>query len=256
MKTLTCEINNQIALLRVNRPEVLNAVNRTVLEELQIFLEVTAQQQKIKAVILSGVGEKAFIAGADIKEMQTLDHHQMLDFCRLGQHVANLLESAPFLTIAAVNGYALGAGFELAMACDLIYASRSAQFGLPEVKLGLIPGFGGTQRLTSRVGLSIAKELIMSGRKISAEEAKSLHIVNNVCEPPFLIDQCHQVVAEILQNPFNAVMQAKLAINSHTNLTQTAALELERNKCAVSFSTPESKEAITAFLQARQPRHQ
>ena len=253
MKTLTCEINNQIALLRVNRPEVLNAVNRTVLEELQIFLEVTAQQQKLKAVILSGTGEKSFIAGADIKEMQTLDHHQMLDFCRLGQHVANLLESAPFLTIAAVNGYALGAGFELALGCDLIYASRLAQFGLPEVKLGLIPGFGGTQRLTSKVGLHIAKELMMSGRKLSAEEAKGLQIVNNVCEQPFLIDQCQQIATEILENPFNAVIQAKLAINSYTNLSRSAALELERNKCAVSFATPESKNAISAFLKVRQP---
>ncbi len=254
MKTLTCEINDQIALLRVNRPEVLNAVNKTVLEELQLFLEITAQQQKLKAVILSGTGEKAFIAGADIKEMHAMDHHQMLEFCRLGQHVANLLESAPFLTIAAVNGYALGAGIELAMACDLLYASRSAQFGLPEVKLGLIPGFGGTQRLTSRVGLHMAKELIMSGRKISAEEARSLKIVNNVCEAPFLLDQCQQAVSEILQNPFNAVVQAKLAINSHMNLSQSAALELERDKCAMCFATHESQNAINAFLQAHQPR--
>lgn len=250
MKSLTCEITDQIALLRINRPEVLNALNRTVLEELQIFLEVTALQQRLKAVILTGTGEKSFISGADIKEMQAMDHHQMLEFCRLGQHVANLLESAQFLTISAVNGYALGAGFELAIACDLIYASQSAQFGLPEVKLGLIPGFGGTQRLSSIIGSPIAKELIMSGRMVSAEEARNLRIVNHVCEQTTLLEQCKQMAAQILQNSFSAVLQAKRAINSRYNLDRVAALELERNVCAVCFSNPEAVEAMAAFLGA------
>lgn len=248
MKNLTCEITDQIALLRVDRPEVLNALNRSALEELRIFLEVTTLQQNIRAVILTGTGEKAFVAGADIKEMQSLDHYQMLEFCQLGQHVANLLESSPILTIAAVNGYALGAGLEIAIACDFIYATPSAQLGLPEVKLGLIPGFGGTQRLASLIGTPLAKELIMSGRIISAEEAWRLKLVNNICESKDLLRHCQNTAAEIIQQPATAVLQAKRVINSRYHLSRTAAFELERNMCAVCFATPERAEAMAAFL--------
>lgn len=248
MKTLTCEITNYIALVRVNRPKVLNALNREVLEELLVFLQVTALQQQLRAVILSGTGEKAFIAGADIKEMQTLDNPKMLGFCRLGQEVADALENAPFLTIAAVNGYALGGGCELAMACDFIYASDTASFGLPEVSLGLIPGFGGTQRLPRIVGVPMAKELIMSGRKISAEEAMRVGLVNRVCSRDSLISACKATALEVSQHPFPATWQAKRAINGSIHMGLKEAFEHERNMCALCFASPERAQAMAIFL--------
>jgi enoyl-CoA hydratase len=251
MENLSIENFGESAILRVNRPQVLNALNEAVLKEMLYYLTVTAKQEKLKAVILSGSGNKAFIAGADIKEMHGMDHLQMLLFSELGQQVTNALEQAPFLTLAAVNGYALGGGLEMALACDFIYAGRSAKLGLPEVSLGMIPGFGGTQRLSRAVGTRHAKELIMSGKVLSAEAAKAIGIVNQVCEDASLISDCQTAVASIVKHSFTAVMQAKQAINLGYSLGMTEGLALERNLCAVCFATPERQQGMEAFLQKK-----
>ena len=251
MPFLRIEKRDQTAILKVDRPEVLNALNQATLKEMLEFLTVTAVQEKFKAVVLTGEGSKSFIAGADIQEMQGMNHVGMLGFCELGQRVTNALEQAPFLTIAAVNGYALGGGLEMALACDFIYASKSAKMGLPEVTLGIIPGFGGTQRLSRAIGTRQAKELIMSGRLISAETAKALGIVNQACEDGSLMNDCHHAVQEIVKNSFVAIIQAKKAIDMGYSMGMAEALELEKNMCAVCFATQERQEGMSAFLSRR-----
>lgn len=248
MNNITYEIDQQIAILKVNRPSVLNALNRSVLEELLHFLQKTAVEEKIKAIILTGAGEKAFIAGADIKEMQGMRPEQVLEFCKLGQNVANALETAQSVTIAAINGYALGGGLEMALACDFIYASEKSYLGLPEVYLGLIPGFGGTQRLTRAVGMRMSKELILTGKTFSAPIGKEIGLVNRVCTPENLLSECLATVNEILKHPFSAVMGAKNAVNCGMLLEVSQGFELERNICSACFDTVERKAAMTAFL--------
>lgn len=251
MNHLKVERNGSLAILKINRPKVLNALDEATLKEMLEFLTVTAVGEKLRAVILTGEGNKAFIAGADIKEMQAMDHIGMLHFCELGQNVTHALEQAPFLTIAAVNGYALGGGLEMALGCDFIYASKNAKMGLPEVTLGIIPGFGGTQRLSRAVGTRQAKELIMSGKIMTAETAKSIGIVNQVCEEGTLLHDCLAVAQEVMKNGSIAVLQAKQAINMGYCMGMAEALELERNMCAVCFATAERLEGMNAFLAKR-----
>lgn len=234
--------------MRVNRPEALNALSTPLLMEMLEHLNALVLEQKTKALILTGEGEKAFIAGADIAQMQSMDFHAMLEFCRLGQAVANALENASFATIAAVNGYALGGGLEMALACDFIYASRTASMGLPEITLGLIPGFGGTQRLSRAIGIRLAKELIMSGKTITAEEASAIGLVNRVCDPETLMEACLLTAANISQYPAMALKLTKKAINQSLHLDLNAALVVERNLCASCLVTPESRAMVTAFL--------
>ncbi|KKL68762.1 hypothetical protein LCGC14_2121730 [marine sediment metagenome] len=181
MELISFEKRGQTGILKVNRPEALNALNRAVLEELQRFLSSGVSSENIRALIFTGEG-KAFIAGADIKEMQALDGAGIGEFCELGQGVTNSLASLEMVTIAAVNGFALGGGLEMALACDFIYASTGAKLGQPEVTLGIIPGFGGTQRLSRAVGVRLAKELITTGRFLGAEEALRIGLVNKVVE--------------------------------------------------------------------------
>ncbi|MBI1925407.1 enoyl-CoA hydratase/isomerase family protein, partial [Candidatus Poribacteria bacterium] len=168
MNHLIFEKKEYVGILTISRPEVLNALNRSVLEELDSFLVAVVPREGIRALVVTGAGEKAFVAGADIKEMRMFDVPGILAFCELGQRVALRLETMDAVTIAAVNGYAFGGGLEIALACDFIYASRTAKLGLPEVTLGLIPGFGGTQRLARGVGTRRAKEIILSGQPITA----------------------------------------------------------------------------------------
>ena len=251
MEYLHFEKTGEVGLLLINRPQVLNALNRQVLQELLDVITLRLPQEGCKAVIISGSGDKAFIAGADIKEMQEFQSHEMLAFCALGQQVTLALESAPFLTLAAVNGYALGGGLELALACDFIYASQYAKMGLPEVSLGIIPGFGGTQRLAQAVGTRVAKELIMSGRTLSAEEAKVVGIVNKVCEGNLLLQDCQQTAREISRHSLQAIVQAKRAINCGYSMNIHQALELERNMCAVCFGSEDRVQGMANFLEKR-----
>lgn len=251
MEHLTYEIDNHIAILKINRPKALNALNSGVLKEMLHFLQVDALHNKLKAVILTGEGDKAFISGADIKEMQTFNPQQMMEFSALGQDVANALETTQMLTIAAVNGYALGGGLEMALACDFIYVSEDATLGLPEAALGLIPGFGGTQRLARAIGPRMAKELILSARIISAKVALELGIANKVCAHRELLQKSLETAREIIKHPFRAVMGAKNAINCGMLMDFPKALEFERNGCVACFDTPERKAAMTAFISKR-----
>ena len=245
---LQVEMHGDIALLTITRPTALNALNASLLSELLNFLEQAAKEGKCRALILTGSGAKAFIAGADIKQMVEMDHRQMLTFCALGQSVTLALEQAPFLTIAAVNGYALGGGLEMALACDFIYAAQSAKLGLPEVTLGIIPGFGGTQRLARAIGTRQAKEIIMSGKMLSAEEAQALGIVNRVCSEADLLSDCLASAAAIVKYSRTAIAQIKRAVDCGYNMGMAEALELERNMCAVCFASPERKIGMEAFL--------
>lgn len=251
MEYLLFEKQDDIGILTVNRPDILNALNHAVLEELRDFLEHTARDNHITALIVTGAGNKAFIAGADIKEMQALSHTQMLDFCELGQQVTHLLENAHFMTVAAVNGYALGGGLEMALACDFIYASQNAKLGLPEVSLGIIPGFGGTQRLSRAVGTRIAKEMILTGKHVGADEAKAIGLVNQVCEPDHLLPACKATASRVAKHSPIAVQQGKHAVNFGYQLGIHEALEIERNMLAVCFATEERKVAMQAFLEKR-----
>lgn len=251
MQYLTIEKHNDLGILRINRPEALNALNTAVLQELRYFLEATALQDKYKAIILTGTGEKAFIAGADIKEMNKMNSKEIITFSQLGQNVSNILATAPYLTIAAVNGYALGAGLEMALACDFICASSQAKLGLPEVTLGLIPGFGGAQRMLRAIGMRMTKELLMSGKSINAEEAKELGLVNHVFDHENLLKKCIELANEITSKPFNAVLQGKRAINLGAEMKLESALELETNMFAACFETIERQTAMSAFLEKR-----
>jgi enoyl-CoA hydratase len=236
-----------IDLVKINRPEALNALNQSILTQ---FLEliISLESSHARVLIVTGEGPKAFIAGADIKEMQHLSLLEMLNFAKLGQDLTNALENASFVTLAAVNGYALGGGLEIALACDFIYASQQAKLGLPEVKLGLIPGFGGTQRLASAIGIRAAKELVLRGLPLSAGEAFALGLVNKVCEPENLLTECIATSEKILQGSYVAVSQAKQALNASLYMDLEAGLKLERNNFAFCSAMEESKTLISHFV--------
>lgn len=248
---LLFEKMGDVGVLQVNRPEILNAINSSLIDELLTFLEQYPKRERCKALILTGAGGKAFIAGADIREMRTITGTQFLEFCRKGQQLTLALEEAPYLTIAAVNGYALGGGLEIALACDFIYASKYAKLGFPEVSLGLTPGFGGSQRFAKAAGTRIAKELIMTGRTFSADEGRSYGIINKVCEAEALLTDCQAVAREVVRHSFTALIQAKAAINAGITLGMHEALELERNMCTVCFSTEERAKGMADFLEKR-----
>lgn len=244
----------RIGVLTINRPKSLNALSSAVLGELQEFLVIHSQRKDLRALVLTGAGDKAFVAGADIKEMQGLTPTGMFEFCKMGQRVFRMLELASYPTIAAVNGYALGGGLELALSCDFIYASENARLGLPEVTLGIIPGFGGTQRLARAVGTRQAKELVMSGRMIKAEEALNLGLVNRVCAHDSLLKEACETAGALAKNPAVAVQQAKSVIDSGFDTSINEGLVLERNACAVCFATPDREEGMAAFVEKRQPQ--
>lgn len=244
-ETLSFEHVDGLGILSINRPDKLNALNIQVLRELKGALTELASAP-LKGLIVTGEGEKAFIAGADIAEMQPMDGSEANAFSQLGQMVTLAFENLPYPTIACVNGFALGGGFEMALSCDFIFASKNAVFGLPEVKLGLIPGFGGTQRLLKIVGERRAKELIFSGRNINTEEAKALGIALEVLDDKkSLIDYAKNWFATTLKNSSLAISKAKIALGQ--------GLVKEREEFAKLFETEDMKEGTAAFLEKRKP---
>jgi len=247
MVEINFQKQDQVGILTINRPKSLNALNKRTLNELLACL-VQASNEKLRALILIGEGEKAFIAGADIKEMQQMGPLEMQEFCELGQNVTLALERAPFLTIAAINGYALGGGLEMALACDFIYANENAKMGLPEVTLGIIPGFGGTQRLLRAVGTRHAKELIMTGKMITAQRALEIGLVNKICKPETLLNDCLAIAQTVAKNSYLAVSQAKKAINNGVEMGLLEGLELEKNMCTLCFASPEREEKMKVFV--------
>ena len=242
-----------VAIVRVNRPKVLNALNRKTMEELEcVFFELKSDSQ-IKAVILTGSGDKAFIAGADIKEISDYQAGSGSQFAHQGQSVLDLIENLGKPVLAAINGYALGGGLEIAMACHLRLASARAKMGQPEINLGIIPGFGGTQRLARMVGEGRAMELVLSGDTISAEEALRIGLVNQVHAPAELMDKAWALAEKIAAKGGMAVRYAMEAVHRGLQGSLAEGLNLEANLFGLCCATEDKKEGTSAFLEKRNP---
>ena len=248
-ENIRLDIEDAIAVLTFDRPKALNALNSKTLREFESALH--ALPSTVRALIITGGGDKAFVAGADIAEMAALDASQAREFGELGHRAFQTLEQLPIPTLAAVNGFALGGGCELALACDLIYASDKAKLGLPEVGLGVIPGFGGTQRLTRVVGKMRAKELIFTGERLDAAKAKEIGLVLEVVPAEQLLAHCKTVVGKLLKNGPLAIAQAKRVIEYGADQDLRAANELERQGFAALFGSEDQKEGMKAFLEKR-----
>ena len=242
---------------KIARPESLNALNSQVLLELDQALDELLQSppRPCAGLLLSGVGEKAFVAGADIKEMLPLNQEQALQFSQKGQAVFNRLALLPFPVIAVVSGFALGGGLELALACDWIYAAKTASFALPEVSLSLIPGFGGTARLVQKIGLARALELTLSGQRIAAEQALQWGLVNQVWEPEQLWDQTLAAIKKQKEMGPRAVAQAKRLIYKNQAEWLATALEDEADSFGDLFNLKDVREGLTAFTEKRKAQY-
>lgn len=255
-KHILCEKNEGVALVTVSRPESLNALNGQLLLELERVLSGIEQDPGVQVVILTGAGEKAFVAGADIREMADMDAYQGHQFALQGQRLMLSMEKMTKPVIAAVNGYALGGGLELALACDVIYASDNAKLGFPEVTLGIIPGFGGTQNLARLIGPNRAKELVLSGRIITAAKAHAWGIVNEVFPQAELKDKVLGLAREIAGNGSLAVGYAKNAIVNGLNMAKEDGFRYESSLFGVLFATCDQKEGMGAFVEKRKARFQ
>ncbi|MDR1616947.1 MAG: enoyl-CoA hydratase/isomerase family protein [Syntrophomonadaceae bacterium] len=249
------EKTDRIATVFVDRPKALNALNKDTLVELKsAFIEV-GEDNDVDVVILTGSGDKAFVAGADIAYMQNLSASEARAFSRLGQEVFLFIENCAKPTIAAVNGFCLGGGCELAMSCDFRIASSKAVFGQPEVGLGILPGFGGTQRLSRFVGPGMAKQLIYSAANIKAEEALRIGLVNAIAEPDALIETVKNIAGQICRQGQFAVRLAKHAINAGFETDINRAMFYESDSFGLCYTSPEQKEGMTAFLEKRPPQY-
>ncbi|NVJ03365.1 enoyl-CoA hydratase/isomerase family protein [Myxococcus sp. AM009] len=248
-ENIRLEQEGAVATLLIDRPKALNALNTKTLQELESALK--SLPADVRVLIVTGGGEKAFVAGADIAEMAALTDAQAQEFGALGHRVMAALEALPIPTIAAVNGFALGGGSELALACDFIYASEKARLGLPEVGLGVIPGFGGTQRLTRLVGRARAKELIFTGDRIDAAKAKELGMVLEVLPADGLLAHCRAVAEKMLKNSPLAISKAKQVIEAGADQDLRAANEIERKAFGDLFGSEDQREGMKAFLEKR-----
>ena len=245
--------DGDIAIVTVNRPKVLNALNRETVNELRQAALDLRHDDAGRSVILTGAGEKAFVAGADIAELARLGPTAGRAYAASGQHVLELLESLGKPVIAAVNGFALGGGCELAMACTLRVAAETARFGQPEVKLGLIPGFGGTQRLARIVGKGRALDLLLTGRTIDAAEALSMGLVNRVVPAGSLMSEARALARTITANAPLAVRYATEAVDRGLGLSLADGAFLEATLFGLSLATDDAREGTAAFLEKRQP---
>ena len=244
---------NQIGVLTINRPGSLNAMNKAVLLEFINELKKLQSENDIRAIIITGSGEKAFIAGADIKLMEKLDKNGATEFGKLGQRVANTIESSPKPVIAAVNGFALGGGCEIALACHLRFASENAKFGQPEVKLGLIPGWGGTQRLPRIIGKGNATELIIGGHIINSNEALRIGLVNKEFKQESLLNETISFAKMVLSNGPNSISESLRCINISSNHSLNEGLKEEVDSFSNLFESDETKEGLKAFVEKRKP---
>jgi enoyl-CoA hydratase/carnithine racemase len=246
------EKKNSMAYVTVNRPKVLNALNMATMEELRAAFHDFKNDPAIRVVILTGTGEKAFIAGADIGELAKHDAVSGKEYTHRGQSVLNLIENLGKPVIACINGFALGGGCEIAMACTMRLASDNAKLGQPEVKLGIIPGYGGTQRLPRLVGKGLAMQLVLTGEMITAQEAHRIGLVNEVVAAAELIPRAEAIAQKIIANAPLAVQYAMEAVNKGMEMTLAEGLFLEATLFAVSCATDDKKEGTTAFLEKRQ----
>lgn len=250
-ETLAVEDRGAIRIVTINRPKALNALSEQVVAELTAVVEDTAAATGVRGLVLTGAGEKAFVAGADIKAMSSMAPAEALNFAGRGHAVGELLSTLGVVVIAAVNGFALGGGCELALACDFIYASSNARFGQPEVKLGVIPGFGGTQRLLRRVGQARALELCMTGEMLGAEEALRIGLVNKVVEPGKVVDAAIETANTIAAMGPLAIASVKRVIHEGASQPLAEANLLEQQAFANLFDSADQSEGMAAFMEKR-----
>ena len=252
-KNLLFEEANNIAKVTINRPDKLNALNNATFVELNNLFDYIQKAEKISVVIVTGAGEKAFVAGADIKELSIQDAKSGIEFSDFGQSVFNKIENLSKPVIAAVNGFALGGGCELALACHIRLASESARFGQPEVNLGIIPGYGGTQRLARQIGKGLAMEYILTGDMITAPEAHRIGLVNKIYSPDELMTKAIEMAEKIISKGKIAIAASINAINAVDFLSIEEGLNLESDEFGNCCDTDEFKEGTSAFLEKRKP---
>lgn len=250
-ETLLIEDRGPARIITINRPKVLNALNQQVIADLSHALEALEGNTSVRGVVLIGAGEKAFVAGADIAAMQELDSEAAMVFASHGHAVGEMIANLHVPVIAAVHGFALGGGCELALACDFIYASDKARFGQPEVKLGVIPGFGGTQRLMRRVGKARAMELCLTGEMIRADEALRLGLVNKVVAPEELLESALKTIAVVAEMGPLAIAEAKRVMHHGAEVPLEAGNQLEVEAFSRLFDTSDQSEGMTAFVEKR-----
>src|SRR6202021_1983127 len=253
---LLFEVSDKIARITFNRPNVLNALNRKTMDELGDCLNTVRADDEIRVLILTGAGEKAFIAGADISELSQQTPVNGREFTLYGQEIIHRLETLGKPAIAAINGFALGGGCELALACTMRIASRNAKLGQPEVKLGIIPGYGGSQRLPRLCGKGVAHELILTGEMITADEALRMGLVNRVVEPAELLATAEAIAQKIIADPPGAVKYAMEAIEHGMDMTLEEGLFLEATLFGVCCSTEDMREGTRAFIEKRPAKFQ
>ena len=250
---LKIEDRGKTRIIAVNRPKVLNALNSEVVRELSHAIQELVENSQISGVVLTGVGEKAFVAGADISEMSDMSEAQALDLATKGHAVGEMIAQLPIPVVAAVNGFALGGGCELALACDFIYASETAKFGQPEVKLGVVPGFGGTQRLLRRIGQARAMELCMTGEIFGVQQALELGLVNRIVTSGSVVDEAVKTLEQIAKQGPLAVAALKKLMHEGAELPLSAANQLEMDAFAKLFNSEDQREGMQAFLAKRSP---
>ncbi len=243
-----------IGEILVNRPKALNALNADVLQALNLAVTKLLSDPALRVILIRGEGEKAFVAGADIPGMAVLGPRAIADYVELGQRAMRVIETARVPVIAAVHGYALGGGLELALACDVILASKAAKLGQPEVNLGIIPGFGGTQRLIQRCGIGTARRLILSGEMISGEEAFQLGLVDKLCEPAEFNEMVEKFVATVAAKAPLAVQGAKRVLRSSQETALLSGLRHEVEEFLHLFGTADREEGMSAFVQKREAK--
>src|SRR5215470_580794 len=250
-ENIRLEKKNQIAYITIDRPKVLNALNMATMGELRTLFSDLKQDREVRVVILTGAGEKSFVAGADIGELQRNNPVEAKEYTHRGQAVLDLIENLGKPVIGCINGFALGAGCELAMACTMRLASESAKLGQPEVKLGIIPGYGGTQRLPRLVGKGLAMQLVLTGEVISAQEAHRIGLVNEVVPGAELIPRAESIAAKIMANAPLAVQYAMEAVNKGMEMTLAEGLYLEAVLFGIACATEDKAEGTKAFLEKR-----
>lgn len=247
------ETQSHIATITINRPEALNALNLDVLKGLEAVIDDVNKNTAIKVAIITGAGGKAFVAGADIETMIKMTPGEAAAFSTNGQQVFNKISALPQIVIAAIDGFALGGGCELALACDIRIASTKSKLGIPETGLGVIPGFGGTQRLPRLVGLPIAIELMVTARQMPADECLKCGLVNHIVPSEEIISFCWDLAEKIVKNSSSAIKLGKMAMYNGSEMDMENALAYESSMFALSFATPDQREGMEAFLAKRKP---
>ncbi len=250
-KNLLTTIANQVALITINRPQAMNALNPATISELSTTIAELEQQADVHVIIITGAGEKAFVAGGDVALMRTLTPLQARDVALMAAELFQRIENSACVVIAAINGYALGGGCELALACDFRLAAEQAQLGQPEINLGIIPGWGGTQRLPRLIGISRAKELMFTGERVGAQHALKLGLIDHIYPADQLLDHAHRLAQTIAAKPQTAIRIIKEAVNIGMAMDQDKAIRYESEMFGMCFTTEDQKEGMDAFFEKR-----